>query len=94
MSSRLFLNCILSDIGELSFYSGKDKSTVEEIVIPVTGRTVIFTSGAENPHRVSSVVSGTRFVLAFWFTTDEKKQMEIYLDGKAHRHFLAGSKNN
>ena len=51
------------------------------------GRTLIFTSDAENPHYVERLLSGERYVLAFWFTCHEKREFEIFLDGEAHSVF-------
>lgn len=73
--------------GKLVFLSGIDDETVEEVVEPRSGRVVIFTSGAENPHRVERVTRGKRFVLAFWFTVFENRKFDIFLDGKAHISF-------
>lgn len=70
-----------------------DFNKSELVVEPRAGRVVIFTSGAENPHFVEKVTSGCRFVLAFWFTCDEKKEFEIFLDGKAHQIFSQKIKN-
>jgi predicted 2-oxoglutarate/Fe(II)-dependent dioxygenase YbiX len=67
--------------------SNADEDTVEEVVLPVMGRTVTFTSGPENPHKVQRVTSGQRFVLAFWFTRDLRKKFDTFLDGKAHQSF-------
>jgi hypothetical protein len=61
--------------------------TVVSLVEPKPGRLVIFSSGEENPHRVEPVLSGQRFVLSFWFTTDVARKFEIYLDGRAHTRF-------
>ena len=60
---------------------------MEQVVEPRRGRVVMFTSGWENPHFVERLLSGQRFVLAFWFTCDPKKQFEIFLDGQAHIAF-------
>lgn len=79
--------------GRLLFYPpGTDMNTAQDkdathIVEPVTGRVAIFSSGAENPHRVERVTRGQRFVLAFWFTCDPAKEFQIFLDGKAHVAF-------
>ena len=62
-------------------------SDVELEVEPRAGRTVIFTAGHENTHYVDKVLSGQRFVLSFWFTCDQKKEFEIFLDGKSHTTF-------
>lgn len=40
----------------------------DEVVEPRTGRCVLFASGFEHLHRVGKVRSGSRFVLACWFT--------------------------
>lgn len=64
-----------------------DEEFLETIVEPRAGRMVIFTAGPENPHYVERVTAGERYVLSFWFTCDEKKQFEIFLDGKAHIEF-------
>ena len=56
-------------------------------VEPKHGRTAFFSSGPENPHRVERVTHGERFVLAFWFTCDPKREFEIYLDGSKHIRF-------
>lgn len=71
-------------------FSSADRSSVPQpdlIVHPRAGRVALFTSGSENPHMVEPVESGLRYVLSFWFTCDEKKQFEIFLDGKAHAVF-------
>ena len=47
----------------------------------------IFSSGIENPHKFERVISGTRSVLAFWFTCDISRKFEIFLDGKSHTTF-------
>jgi predicted RNase H-like nuclease len=72
----------------LLFY-GQDDSSDEpsEVVEPLPGRVVIFSSGAENTHRVERVTAGERFVLAFWFTCDVSREFEIFLDGSAHLEF-------
>lgn len=38
------------------------------MVEPRGGRLLLFTSGYEHLHRVGTVTSGSRFVLASWFT--------------------------
>ena len=57
------------------------------IVRPRKGRMIVFGSGRENPHRVTRVRSGTRYVLSFWFTCDQGKTFKTFLDGKNHRTF-------
>jgi hypothetical protein len=59
----------------------------EQIIEPKAGRVVMFSSGQENPHRVERLLSGQRFVLAFWFTCDPNREFEIFLDGHAHTKF-------
>lgn len=65
----------------------------EQIVEPKAGRVVIFSSGQENPHRVERLLSGQRFVLAFWFTCNPDREFEIFLDGSAHIAFSKKIKN-
>lgn len=48
---------------------------------------MIFSSGSENPHYVEKVLSGNRYVLAFFFTCDKGRKFENFLDGKAHTTF-------
>jgi hypothetical protein len=59
----------------------------EQIIEPKAGRVVMFSSGSENPHRVERLLSGQRFVLAFWFTCDLNREFQIFLDGNAHTEF-------
>jgi predicted 2-oxoglutarate/Fe(II)-dependent dioxygenase YbiX len=54
---------------------------------PRAGRVILFTSGMENTHMVEQVKGGQRFVLSFWFTCDERKEFQIFLDGNAHQTF-------
>jgi len=61
-------------------------SEPELIVEPRVGRVALFTSG-ENLHHVERVTDGQRFVLAFWFTCDKRREFEIFLDGKKHIQF-------
>ena len=61
--------------------------TTESSVIPKAGKLIVFSAGMENPHRVNIVESGTRFVLSFWFTCDERLMFDNFLDGSAHAHF-------
>ena len=60
---------------------------IEDIIEPKAGRVAIFSSGSENTHHVERVTSGDRYVLAFWFTCDEEKEFEIFLDGAKHMEF-------
>ena len=59
----------------------------EQSVEPKAGRVVIFTSGRENFHKVDRVLTGSRYVLAFWFTCSPDRKFEIFLDGEAHTTF-------
>jgi hypothetical protein len=88
--------------GILTFY-GSDEKTREQIIEPrpgmrlarhvvstqkfCSGRVLLFTSGPENPHSVSRVISGSRFVLSFWFTCDAAREFQPFLDGEAHTSF-------
>lgn len=54
--------------GRFSFMSKNSNKTVE----PKRGRLSFFTSGAENPHFVEPVSSGTRFAITVSFTCDPK----------------------
>lgn len=51
---------------------------------------VVQTSGRENPHQVERVTNGTRFVMSMWFTCDQSRHFETFLDGKVHSVFSAG----
>ena len=59
----------------------------ELIVEPRKGRLIVFGSGRENPHRVTRVRTGTRYVLSFWFSCDKRKSFQTFLDGKVHQTF-------
>jgi hypothetical protein len=55
----------------LSFEGGSfvfQDSDADRFVSPTCGRLVSFSSGLENVHRVERVTSGSRLVLAMWFT--------------------------
>jgi hypothetical protein len=92
----------LPSSGRILFYpSDLDPSTplheadslAEQIIEPKAGRLVMFSSGQENPHRVERLLSGQRFVLAFWFTCDPDREFEIFLDGNAHTAFSKSIKS-
>ena len=87
-SGLLYLSDYQTDFkgGRIIFYNGND-NTIEQVVEPTPGRTIIFSSGHENPHKVERVTKGERLVLAFWFTCDKSRQFEIFLDGKSHNKF-------
>jgi hypothetical protein len=57
------------------------------VVEPRAGRVIVFGSGRENPHKVTRVTGGTRYVLSFWFTCDSRREMHSFLDGKMHVRF-------
>jgi len=92
-SGLLYLSTINKDFtgGRLKFYNS-DEVTLEQIIEPKAARLLIFSSGRENPHSFERVTFGNRMVLAFWFTCNQKKQFEIFLDGKAHVTFAARMK--
>ena len=79
--------------GLLTFFDAETESVPEQIVEPKPGRVAMFTSGAENPHLVDRVTKGDRFVLAFWFTCDLRRQFAPFLDGKAHVRFGQSKKS-
>ena len=54
--------------GRFNFIAKNSNKTVE----PRRGRLSFFTSGAENPHFVEPVISGTRFAITVSFTCDPK----------------------
>lgn len=92
----------LSEFGEdftgglLSFFGQQrgDRGPTELEVEPRPGRLVIFSSGAENPHRVGKVESGMRHTLSFWFTCDEGRRFQNFLDGKAHLRYGSSSSDD
>ncbi|TDH67701.1 hypothetical protein CCR75_008325 [Bremia lactucae] len=61
--------------------------TFETIIEPARGRLVIFTAGSENLHVVRKVETGTRYALSLWFSCDERKEFQNFLDGTMHKHF-------
>jgi len=71
-----------------------DEFITEQIVEPRPGRVVVFTSGPENIHYVERLTAGQRYVLAFWFTCDQRKKFPVYLDGKAHVAFANKIRDN
>lgn len=85
-SGLLYMSTYLEEFtgGRLLFLDEAEEP--ELIVEPRAGRVALFTSG-ENLHRVERVISGTRLVLAFWFTCDQRREFEIFLDGKKHIQF-------
>ncbi|RLN49273.1 hypothetical protein BBJ29_007499 [Phytophthora kernoviae] len=59
----------------------------EFVVEPARGRLMMFTAGKENLHVVRKVETGTRYVLSLWFSCDERKEFENFLDGEMHKHY-------
>lgn len=47
---------------------------VTEQVLPSKGSLITFSSGIENPHRVSVVTKGVRLAWSLWFTCDPSKR--------------------
>ena len=65
----------------------EERLVTEARVEPRKGRVVLFSSGPENPHRVSKVGWGERLTLSLWFTCDEERVMDVRLDRKPHYAF-------
>ena len=59
-------------------------------VAPARGRLMVFSAGRENPHRVTKVTRGARFVLSFWFTCDASRHYETFLDGRVRYTYGQG----
>jgi hypothetical protein len=88
-----FVNPLHHDYFDVSFQQDLNPALqshsedVELTMEPKAGRVVIFSSGTENTHFLEQVTKGKRYVLSFWFTCDERKQFNIFLDGNAHITF-------
>lgn len=68
-TSLVYLNDFNKDFtGGRFIFVGKDMNMTVE---PKAGRVSAFTSGAENPHKVERVSSGTRYALTVSFTCDK-----------------------
>ena len=78
---------ILNAIVGLLHFLDEGQEVIEQTVEPKAGRVVIFSSGKENAHKVDRVLSGNRYVLAFWFTCNSERKFEMFLDGEAHTTF-------
>ncbi|CAM9304941.1 unnamed protein product [Ectocarpus sp. 12 AP-2014] len=78
--------------GGLFSFQETNESPPEMIIEPAPGLLLAFTAGMENPHRAHKVTAGTRFVLSFWFTCDKRKEFSSFLDGKMHRRFDGGAR--
>lgn len=55
---------------------------VAHLVEPRAGRLLVFSSGTENPHQVTGVVSGVRYLIAMWFTCDPSREFVGFMDGR------------
>lgn len=94
-SGLLYLNDYGDDFegGQFYFYDEEPEEGHEvpsdtlHMVHPRAGRMLAFTSGTENTHRVSLVTSGTRYVIAMWFTCDKRREFSAFLDGRPHDRF-------
>lgn len=86
-SGLLYLSTYKDDFEGGRFIFEDENGNAQQIVEPRSGRILLFTAGPENPHRVEMVTSGNRFVLSFWFTCNQDRMFEIFLDGKKHTHF-------
>ncbi|XP_023240278.1 2-oxoglutarate and iron-dependent oxygenase domain-containing protein 3-like isoform X1 [Centruroides sculpturatus] len=72
-TSLIYLNDYNKDFtGGRFVFVGKDLNMTVE---PKAGRVSAFTSGAENPHRVEKVTSGTRYALTVSFTCDKSSSI-------------------
>ena len=67
--------------GEGVDFSGGDFTFMDpdadNVITPLSGRLVTFTSGFENPHRVEIVQHGTRLTLAMWFTCSKQHAYSV-----------------
>lgn len=74
--------------GEFMFMDKGEKGEyVNTTVLPRKGRFITFSSGKENLHRVMPVLSGVRYALSMWFTCDQSREFDKFLDGNAHTTF-------
>lgn len=62
--------------GRFVFLDPYKKTTHNVTIEPRMGRVAIFTSGAENKHRVERVLTGTRYALTIAFTCDRNKAID------------------
>ena len=63
--------------GGLFAWLGEER---DQAVEPVGGRLLTFTGGLENPHQLTKVERGTRYVIGMWFTCHEELK---YVDDDA-----------
>ena len=73
--------------GSAEWEDGVAPSAATTTVLPQKGRLVFFSAGRENLHQVRRVNTGTRFALSLWFSCDERRRFENFLDGKEHVAF-------
>eukprot|EP00743_Colponemidia_sp_Colp-15_P004470 GILK01004820.1.p1 GENE.GILK01004820.1~~GILK01004820.1.p1 ORF type:complete len:308 (+),score=33.06 GILK01004820.1:48-971(+) len=69
--------------GDFVFIDGDSITTVE----PRKGRLIMFNSGAENPHQVRKVKTGTRYALSLWFTCNPERLFEPRLSPNTPARF-------
>ncbi|CAE8629078.1 unnamed protein product [Polarella glacialis] len=90
-SALLYFNSVGQDFdgGELLFHDLDS----DQLVDPVAGRLVFFSSGLENLHRVRPMTRGQRYVLAMWFTCSEVHAHPSLLSstGQGHAQTYGGS---
>lgn len=74
-TSLIYLNDYGVDFkgGRFNFIDVEANKTI--VVEPRKGRLSAFTSGAENPHFVERVQSGTRYAITVSFTCDKSKSI-------------------
>jgi Rps23 Pro-64 3,4-dihydroxylase Tpa1-like proline 4-hydroxylase len=65
--------------GQLQFLQTHPETSTQtlETVNPAKGRLVLFTSGAEHPHRVMRVTNGTRLTVTIPFTCDRRAAVDV-----------------
>ena len=65
--------------GQLQFLQSHAEASTEPVhaVKPAKGRLVLFTSGAEHPHRVTRVTNGTRLTVTIPFTCDSRAAVDV-----------------
>ena len=89
-SALLYLSTYNKDFGDGGTFHIFDEHNLdkEEWEVEVRrGRTLLFSSGVENPHQVTKIGWGERLVLSLWFTCDLNKIMELKLDRSPHFEF-------
>jgi len=66
-SAILYLN---SNIDGGNFHFVDKNNNIVESIVPKEGNLLMFSSGSENSHKVDEILSGFRYTLTIWFTTD------------------------